>query len=185
MKPSRRKSSSARRSSDAKRSFDALEVELAKPHPGRLRVVEPRVGEQGPERGERARVARHEHRSDLQRPRELAGVQRAGPAVRDERRAARVVAPVGRDEPERLGHVVVRDVDDPLGDALAREAEPLGQRLERAGSRIGVEREIPGEQEIRREAAEVDVGVGHRRLGAPAAVARGARGRRPRSAGRP
>ena len=81
------------------------------------------------------------------------------------------MAAVGRDEAERLRHVVVRDVDDALGDPLAAEAEPLGERIEGARCRVEVELEVAGEQELRCEAAEHGVRVGHGGLRAAAPVA--------------
>ena len=159
----------------AEKVVDPREVEETHAHPRRLGVVEPGIGEQGAERRERARIERDQHLADLEAARELARVQWAGAAVGDEREPARVVPAVGRHEAERLRHVRVRDIDDALRDALAGEAERLGERVERAAGRLDVQLQVAGEKELGRETPEHDVRVGRRRLRSATAVAGGAR----------
>ena len=70
-----------------------------------------------------------------------------------------------------------------LGELDGVHAERLGDRLERADGGIAVELHLAGEEQLRLEQPHRDVGVGHRRHLAAAAVARrarrGARGLRP------
>ena len=61
---------------------------------------------------------RHDHRERAHQLRDGVRVERAGAAVGDEREVARVVAALHRDEPQRAGHVLVDDREDPLGRLL-------------------------------------------------------------------
>ena len=60
--------------------------------------------------------------------RERRAVQRARAAEDDERELARVVAAPDRDQPNGVGHVCVRDLDDRARRLLEVEAERLGRR---------------------------------------------------------
>ncbi len=82
------------------------------------------------------------------------------------------MAALDGDEPQRAGHVLVHDREDPLGCLLGR-AEPHRVRdgLHRCAGGIDVERHLSTEK-ARRQMPEDDVGVGHGRLRAAAPVRR-------------
>ena len=98
-------------------------------------------------------------------------MQRPGAAEGDRARAARVVAAVDRDQPERLRHVLLRRRRSPARRAPV-EAELRGKRLEgvRAASTSSARSPASGTPG---EPPEHQVGVGHCRLPAAAAVAGG------------
>ena len=98
-------------------------------------------------------------------------MQRAGAAERDERELARVVAALHGDEPQRAGHRLVRDREDALGGRVERQAGRVGDRLHGRARLLDVERHLAADQP-RRQVADDDVRVGHRRRLAPAPVGR-------------
>ena len=78
-----------------------------------VREVVADVDEQAAERRRDARVRRHEDRRDRRAPcASAAPCSAPGAAEDDERELARVVAAADRDQPHRVGHVRVGDVDD-------------------------------------------------------------------------
>ena len=105
-------------------------------------------------RAEQAGRGRHEHRERAHDLRDRVRVERAGAAVGDEREVARVVAALDGDEPQRAGHVLVDDREDPLGGLLdGVEAHRVGDRLHRGARGVDVERHLAAEQP-RRQVAE-------------------------------
>ena len=94
---------------------------------------------------------------------------------------ARVEPAVDRDQPDRVGHVLVGDVARPrarlLGASSPRRVAERRRARARAASRSSA---IAPAEEVRRvEPAEHEVGVGHGRLGRRRGRRRRARGRRP------
>src|SRR5207248_3621554 len=70
----------------------------------------------------------------------------------------------------------VRDLDDPVRGVDDVQAERLrAALLDRAARAVHVERDLAAEEVVRVETAEDDVGVGHGRLDAAAAIADGPR----------
>ena len=98
-------------------------------------------------------------------------MQRAGAAEGHERELARVVAALDADHAQRARHVLVDDPDDPVGGLLEAQAHRVGDLLHRGLRGLDVERHLAADQ-VRREVAEDDVGVGHGRLLAALAVGR-------------
>ena len=99
-------------------------------------------------------------------------VHAAASAECDEREIAGVVAAVDRDQLERVDHVVVRDPDDASSGVLPVGPEPLRDRTERVvhGRHVGLD--LAAAEEVLVDAAEREIGVGRRRLGAPTPVGR-------------
>ena len=129
-----------------------------------LRELVAEVGDEVADRAEQAGRRRDDHRERAHDLRHRVRVQRPGAAVGDERELARVVAALDGDEPQRTGHVLVDDREDPLGGLLDRgEAHRVGDRLHGRPRRLDVELHLAAEQP-RRQVAEDDVRVGDGRL---------------------
>src|SRR4029078_9604049 len=97
---------------------------------------------------------------------------RSGAAIGEKGEVARVDAAANGDGADGVGHAGVDDVENALRHRLGGKTELLGD----AGNRLAGETEIEAHAAAgkigRVDAAEDGVGVGHRRLGAAAAVAR-------------
>ena len=104
---------------------------------------------------------------------ERGGVHRAGAPERHQREPARVDAALDRDHAQRPRHLAVGDADDALGGLGLAEPELLAEARDRGAGGIAVELDVAGEPRVRREVAEDEVRVGHRRLGAAPAVTGG------------
>ena len=104
---------------------------------------------------------------------DAAGVDRAGAAEREHGDAAQVRALLDRVHPRRRGHVLVDELVDAGRGVGDRQAERVGDRR-RAPRSVGgeVERHVAAEEVAGVEQPEREVGVGDRRRGAAAAVAR-------------
>ena len=83
-------------------------------------------------------------------------MQRTGAAEGDEREVPRVVAALHGDEPQRTGHVLVDDVQDPLGRPLDVEAEGVADLLHRRLRSLDVELHLAAEPP-RRQVADAAV----------------------------
>ena len=126
---------------------------------------------------------RHDDRERAHQLGDRVGVQRAGAAEGDERELARVVAALDADHAQRAGHVLVDDLEDPLGGLLEAD-RPIASAIVPHGGARGVDVELHlAADQPRRQVADDHVGVGHRRRRAAAAVGRraglGARRLRP------
>ena len=130
------------------------------------------VGDEAAERIGEAGPRRDQHLRDAELARQRRGMQRAGAAEREQGEVARVVAARQAHHADRAGHPVVGDAHDRQrrrGRVEAeRRADLLQQRRLDRRQRHAV---VDGEQPVRVEPAEDDVGVGDRRPGAAAAVA--------------
>ena len=104
-------------------------------------------------------------------------------AERHEREPARVDAALHGDDAKRTHHLLVRHPDDSLGGLQLVESQLRAQPGDGLPRRVQVQLHAAGQRRGGGEVAEQEVGVGHRRLGATAAVAGGPRvgARRPRS----
>ena len=87
------------------------------------------VGHQEAERRGHAREGRYQDSRNSEVLGDLAGVDRAGAAERDQGEVAQVKAALGRDRLDRLGHGDVDDPDDPLGGSLEIYAERVGDSV--------------------------------------------------------
>ena len=115
---------------------------------------------------------------------ERVGMQRPGPAEGDEREVARIEALLHGDQPERAEHVLVDDIDDAGGGPLEIETQSRGDRLHCGDGGIDIELHLAADQ-LARQVAEHDIGIGDGRLIAAHARRQRAPDRRPRSGGRP
>ena len=154
-------------------------------HVERVDEVLAQVGDEAAERIGEARPRRHQHLGDAELARQRHRVQRPGAAEGEQREVARVVAARQRHHADGAGHVRVGEPDDGRRRRVDVEAERRGRACRRRSSRTCVDRHRPrhGQQPLRVEPAEHQVGVGDGRLGAAAAVADRARARSPRDCG--
>ncbi len=127
------------------------------------------------ERAQHARSRRDDRRPGAEQARERIRVQRPRAAEGDQRVVARVVALLDGHEPQRADHVLVDDVVDALRRVLERLAERRRDLADRLRRELAVEFEVAAEALHRRQVAEHDVRVRHRRFRAAAAVGRRAR----------
>src|SRR4051812_42518399 len=99
-------------------------------------------------------------------------MHRTGPAERDEREFARVVASLHRQRAHTAAHVVDGYLDDALGEPVdVRHADARGELPDAAQRRLVVELHAAAGDAAGAEAAEDQVGVGDGDLGAAAAIA--------------
>ena len=103
------------------------------------------------------------------------GVHRAGAAERVEREVARVLPALQRLLADHRGRTRVVDPQDACCRLLHGEVEPAGEPPHRGDGRVAVQRHPAVQERLGAEQAEHDVGVGHRRVNAAAAVAGRAR----------
>ncbi len=126
-----------------------------------------------------AGAERADHLADAELARDAVRMHRTGAAERNHRQRARVDAAVGGLHRSRFGHAFVDHVVDAPCATVAGDVEVVREARHRGIRRGAVEREVAAEERALVDVAEQQVGVCHRRLGAAAAVARGAgRGRR-------
>ncbi len=132
------------------------------------------VGDEQPERGEHAGTRRHDDGAHAEQAGERGAVQRTGTAEGEQREVARVVAALDRDDADGADHVVVDDGEDAARRLLQAQAQRPGDAgLDRRARALHVEGEGAAEQ-VGRQVAEREMGVGDGRLDAAAAVADGA-----------
>jgi hypothetical protein len=145
--------------------------------PGRVRtdlLEGQRRGEKAERRGG-AGGGRDQHLGDAQQARDLDRVRRAGAAERDHREAPRVLALLDDVDARRGGHVLGHHAVHAPGRLDGGKAEAGADRGERALGRPLVEPHAAAEKEFRVVIAEQQIGVGHGRLAAAAAIAHGSR----------
>ncbi len=100
-------------------------------------------------------------------------MHRPGAAEGEQGEAARVDAALDRDHAQRPHHLLVGDADDALGGLQLVEAERAGELADRAAGGVDVQGDAAGQLRVGGEAAEQQVGVGHRGLCAAASVTGG------------
>ncbi len=129
------------------------------------------------ERREVAWVSWHEHAWDPDLLSQGKRVHRPGAPKGDQREVARIVSALDRDLADRRGHPRHGDRDDAFGERLDghRPTEPYPELGEGPVGAGRVDGDGAAEPLRRPDAAEYDVGVGHRRLRAAKAVGDGAR----------
>ena len=116
----------------------------------------------------------HELRN-AERPGDFARVQRARAPERQQTVVARIVAALDRNRADGAHHVGRHNFDDAQGGPFDGEAEALSNRLNRGARSPRIERHASADQPFRREPAEHEIGIRHRRLGAAFSVTGGAR----------
>nr|WP_228430976.1 hypothetical protein [Baekduia soli] len=146
----------------------------------RLAVLAADVGDDEAQRRQDAGLGGHDDGEAAEHRGQRVGVQPARSAEGHEGEALGRQAALDGDQAQRAEHVLVDEVDDPLGRLGHPDAEAVGDARDRCVGGVGVELHRAPEQ-ARREPAEHDVGVGHRRLGPAGAVA-GRPGHRARAA---
>ena len=118
-------------------------------------------------------VQGRQHGVDAQGVRDLAADLASRPAERRQGVIARIEAAFGGDAAHGLGHLLDRDGDEALGGGFrCRQAHGVGQRRQSRAGGGGIERLIAvraeGGGEIGRiDAAQHEIGVGHRGRAAP------------------
>ena len=122
-----------------------------------------------------SRIGRRDHFRNGENGGDLRGLQRAGPAEGDERKAARVDALLDRTGADRVRHIGVDDGEDALRRLAEAEAELDCKPADGAVRRFRVELHATAEEVIRVEPAENQIGVCHRRLFAAHPISRGSR----------
>ena len=150
-------------------------VEIGERREVRAREVLADLRLEHPPRRERAREARDDHLGHVELLREERCVHRPGAAERDERELARLDPLLDRERPDRLRHLGVDHVADPLGELDRLQVQLVGELGDRASRRVDVERHLAACEPGRIDATEDEVRIGDRRLRAAAPVARGAR----------
>ena len=112
-------------------------------------------------------IGRHDHPRNPHRARDRGRVERPGPAEREQREAARVVAVLERDHLDRAGHVLVRDLDDRGGELQRRQPDRSPSASSALATPLEVEPHPPAEEVVGIEPAEQQVGVGDGRPRVP------------------
>ena len=144
------------------------------------RAVQARIGQHHAGGREISGLRRDDHRRDRQFAGKGCGMQRPGAAVAEQDEVARVAAVLDGLAAYGAGHHHGRDRKDALGKrdraVFAGKAQPTGDAFQKRGSGgLGIEQQLAAEEPVRRQAAQQQVGIGYRRLGAAAAVADRAR----------
>ena len=115
----------------------------------------------------------------------VVGVQRSGAAISDQREIADIETALGGDGLHRVGHRGRRRCAGCRPLLASRPCRAARRHVSSARfGRCGIELHLAAEEAIGAEAAEREIGIGHRRLGAAEAVAGRARAKRRRFAGR-
>ena len=135
-----------------------------------LHVVVLHVDGEQPERRHVARVGRHQHGRDAEDVHQPAQQQRPGAAERGEGEVADVEPALDGDLAQGVGLVPRGDLEHADGRGLRAQPELGGQPVDARARGVDVERDLAAEQ-VRRDPAEHDVGVGDRDVGAAAGVA--------------
>ena len=117
-----------------------------------------------------ARVRRDEHGRDAEDVHQPAQQKRPGAAEGGQGEVADVEAALDGDLAQRVGLVPRRDLEYAGGAGLGGESELPREGLDPGASGIHVERDLAAQQ-VRRDPAEHDVGVGDRHVGAALGVA--------------
>src|SRR6516165_5140104 len=95
----------------------------------------------------------------------------AGAAKGDQRKLARVMAALDRDDAKGLGHIAVDDLDDRRGSFGHSQSKRIGHPLADRRLRCReIDRERAAQQGFAIEVAEHDIGIGDRRLAATESV---------------
>ena len=153
-------------------ALDPIERRIFEPGEPGADMVVAQVGEQHAEGREHAGGGRNDHRPDPDLARDQHRMQGTGAAIGDQREVAGIETALGGDALDRIGHRGHRDAQDSFGRRGGVHAERLGDALDqRTFGGLDIEPHLTAEKAVGGEPPEHEVGVGHRRLGAAAAVA--------------
>ena len=150
--------------------LDADRVECVVQRDVGLHVVVLDVDREQAERRHVAGVRWHQHGRQVEYVDQPAEQQRPGAAEGREREVTDVETTLHGDLAQRVGLVPRRDLEDAGGTGLRGQAELLGQRLHPGLRGVDIEGNLAAEQ-VRGDAAQVDVGVGDGDVHAPLGVA--------------
>ena len=139
------------------------------------RAIDAEFGQERPEGGQEPRVGRDHDLGHPEVARHIDRVERPRPTEGDEGERAVVDAAVDGHQPNRVGHVLRRGVEDGERRLLATEADLFAEGIDRALGGRGVEAHLPTEEECGIEAPEDDVGIRDGGLASAASVARRSR----------
>ncbi len=129
----------------------------------RLRVILDRVRHQQAEGREDPGVAGDDDRRQAQVGGHLDGVHAAGPAEGEQGEGPGIDAPLDRNDPDGLFHVGVGDGHDPEGRRDGGFPDRAGQPRDGGPAPPGIDLHLPAQEELRVQAAEAEIGVGHGR----------------------
>ena len=130
------------------------------------------IGDKQAERRRVPGVRRDDHGLHVEQVGNLRGQERPGAAEGKEREGARVAAALDRDLADAVRLVPGGDLEHARSGFLGRQADLGAECLKGGVCPVGVELDLAADQP-RGNAAENEVGVGHRRLGATLAVTDG------------
>ena len=153
-------------------------------HPREATIDTP-VGSLRAEGRSHTRARWHEDALEPDPARERGGVERACAAERHQVEAAVVEAAVGAQQPDRVRHVLARDIDDRVRGRLDLAPELGRDPAHRPTGEFRVERNGAAEEVVGIETSEHEICVRDRGRGACPSRRRPAQDRRPRSSGRP
>ena len=152
--------------------LDAIERRIFEPGEPGADMVVAQVGEQHAEGREHAGGGRNDHRPDPDLARDQHRMQWTGAAISHQREVAGIEAALGGDALDRIGHRGHRDAQNSFGRRGGVHAERPGDTLDqRTFGGFDIEPHLTAEKAVGGEPPEHEVGIGHRRLGAAAAVA--------------
>ena len=123
------------------------------------------------ERGQDTRVAGHEDPRDPDGFGDLAGVEWARAAERDECKVTRVEPPLNAHMAKGINHTLNRHEQDALGARSDRQAELVGEGFDRRGGELGIEAKVRPKVDAV-QTPEHDVCVRHGRRSPAATVGR-------------
>ena len=118
-------------------------------------------------------MRRHHHPADAQLGGDGRGVQRPGAAEGDEHEVARIDPALDGQQADRVGHVLVGEVDDGARRRFPVQSQRPRQRVDHRRRTLGVQPQLSAKEEPGVEPAEHQVGVGHGGGVAAGAVAAG------------
>src|SRR5215218_109346 len=143
-------------------------------HPG-THVVPAQIGAQHPPGREDRAVCGHDHLADAQFLREKGGVHGTAAAEGHQREVLGIVAPVQRDQLERVHHVGVRQPYDAADGLFGARPEPVCELPEGVAHVVHIGGYLPAEKVLGVYATGQEVGVGGSRLLTAASVGRRSR----------
>src|SRR5215210_279284 len=143
-------------------------------HPG-THVVAAQIGAQHPPGREDRAVRGHDHLADAQLLREEGGVHGTATAEGHQGEVLGIMAPVQRDQLERVHHVGVRQPYDAAGGLFGAGSQPVRELTQRFAHVVHVGGYLPAEEVVGVYAAGQEVRVGGSRLLTAAPVGRGSR----------
>ena len=137
--------------------------------------VYPQVGEQCAQGGGQAGVRRHDHPAYPRRLGQRHGMQRAGATKGHQVEVAGINAPLDREQPQRVRHVLVRQLHDGQRGVVYFGAHPPAHGGDGRAGLVTVQGHRAGQEVVGIETPQNQVCVGHGRVGTAGVVARRAR----------